>query len=55
MWKRHTKSILETIDEYNRTQKRKDRLKSIDKYLFELRENEHKKELRNHFMKLLCK
>lgn len=31
------------IDEYNRTQKRKDRLKSIDKYLFELRENEHKK------------
>lgn len=32
-----------TIDEYNRTQKRKDRLKSVDKYLFELRENEHKK------------
>lgn len=31
------------IDEYNRTQKRKDRLKSVDKYLFELRENEHKK------------
>lgn len=32
-----------SIDEYNRTQKRKDRLKSVDKYLFELRENEHKK------------
>jgi hypothetical protein len=31
------------IDEYNITQKRKDRLKSVDKYLFELRENEHKK------------
>lgn len=31
------------IYEYNRTQKRKDRLKSVDKYLFELRENEHKK------------
>lgn len=31
------------IDEYNRTQKRKDRIKSVDKYLFELRENEHKK------------
>lgn len=31
------------IDEYNRTQKRKDRLKSVDKYLFELRKNEHKK------------
>lgn len=31
------------IDEYNGTQKRKDRLKSVDKYLFELRENEHKK------------
>lgn len=31
------------IDEYNRTQKRKDRLKSVDKYLFELKENEHKK------------
>ena len=31
------------IDEYNSTQKRKDRLKSVDKYLFELRENEHKK------------
>lgn len=31
------------IDEYNRTQKRKDRIKSVDKYLFELRENKHKK------------
>lgn len=41
------------IDEYNRTQKRKDRLKSVDKYLFELRENEHKKGAEKPFYEII--